>query len=210
MLKLNTSPVALRYPAGLHEDRKSVHHLIVLVPANVDSKGAIRRIWEIAQAAGIHVRLLSLCENPAEEPALRRELVLMASLLQDGGIHTEAKVEIGKNWIDAAKANYETGDIVVCFAEQHSGLLHKPLSEFLGSILHAPVYILSSPPLQQLKSDAHLQAIAWLGFMGIIIGFGILQANIVRLPEGWFQNILLLLSILPELGLIWVWNGLFR
>jgi hypothetical protein len=45
--------------------------------------------------------------------------------------------------------------------------------------------------------------------MAIIIGFGVLQARVVQLPEGWLQSVLLILSIIPEFWLIWVWNSLF-
>jgi hypothetical protein len=109
--------------------------------------------------------------------------------------------------VDVVKRNYQLGDLVVCFSEQRAGLLHKPLSQILQSNLKIPVYILSG--LYRQKSDWLSQVIVWSGFIGIIIGFYLLQVKIVQLPKDGFQNILLILSVIPELSLIWVWNNLF-
>jgi len=79
----------------------------------------------------------------------------------------------------------------------------------LESNFKATMYILSSFTPQKPKSNMLSQVSAWLGFIGIIAGFGILQTNVVGLPEGPFQNGLLLLSIVPEFWLIWVWGGWF-
>jgi hypothetical protein len=72
------------------------------------------------------------------------------------------------------------------------------------------VYILSNDTSQKTKSNPLSQVGAWLGFIAIVIGFGILQVNVVQLPDGWLQNSLLILSILPEFWLIWAWGVQFR
>lgn len=183
--------------------------LIVLLPSDIDHSAMTRQIWELAHTSGIQVQLLGLCEDRTEEPTLRRALIGMASLLQDSKICAEAKVDIGTNWMAVVKANYKPGDAIVCFAEQRTGLLNRPLSQVLESNFKATVYILSSPVPQKAKSSALSQISGWVGFIGIIIAFGMLQANIVQLPKGWLQNILLTISILPEFWLIWLWNGRF-
>ena len=207
MTKLDLPPTPLTYHPTPNMNLGCPSRLLVLVPLTADYSAATRRIWELAQATAMHVQLLGLCRDANEEPGLRRGLVTMDSLLQDGRISVEAKVEIGTNWVDAVKTHYETGDMIVCFAEQRMGLLRKPLSQVLESNLKATVYIVSSLVPQKSTSDnlSHLRT--WLGFVGIIVGFGILQANIVQLPEGWLQNILLILSMIPEFWLIWVWGN---
>jgi hypothetical protein len=207
MIKLGPSSTPLAYNPKPNMDLGRPSRLLVLVPPNVDYSTTTRQIWKLAQAMVMHVRLLGLCEDAAEEPGLRRGLVTMASLLQDGRISVEAKVEIGTNWVDAVKTHYETGDMIVCFAEQRTGLLRRPLSQVLQSNLRATVYIVSSLVPQKSTSNSLSQLRTWLGFIGIIIGFGILQANIVQYPEGWIENILLILSTIPEFWLIWVWGG---
>jgi hypothetical protein len=209
MNKLGTNPVALTYAVHPAEDVACAHRLIVLVSTNIDYTAATRRIWELTKATGMQVQFLGLCKDAAEESSLRRDLVPMVSLLRDVKVATEARVEIGMNWLDAVKTNYETGDMIVCFAEQRAGLWRRPLGQILESNFKATVYILSDPMPQTIKPDRLSQIVAWLGCIGIVIGFGILQSMVVQLPEGWIQSTLLILSIIPEFLLIWVWNGLF-
>lgn len=207
MIKLDLPSTPLAYTPKPNMDLGCPSRLLVLVPPTADYSAATRRIWELAQATSMHVQLLGLCRDANEEPELRRGLVTMASLLQDDRIYVEAKVEVGTNWVDAVKTHYKTGDMIVCFAEQHTGLLRRPLSQVLESNLKATVYIISSLVPQRSTSNSLSQLRTWLGFIGIIVGFGILQANIVQLPEGWLQNILLILSTIPEFWLIWVWGN---
>ncbi|HUE99115.1 MAG TPA: hypothetical protein VMN99_07655 [Anaerolineales bacterium] len=210
MIKFERNPVCLTSPANSHEELEYSHCLIVLVPTGADHSTATRQIWKLANTTGMNVQLLGVCKDPAEEPSLHRELVTMASLLQDARIRTAAKVDIGTNWVEAVKTIYNAGDLIVCFAEQCTGLLHRPLSQVLESNLKATVYILSGLTPRKSKSNNLTEISTWLGFIGIIIGFAILQTKVVQLPEGWLQSVLLILSIIPEFGLIWVWNGLFN
>jgi len=184
--------------------------LIVPVPADADYTAATRRVWELAIATDTRVLLLGLCKDAAQEPGLRRQLVTMSALVGNGRVSTEAKVEIGTNWVNAVKSNYRTGDVIVCFAEQRAGLMHKPLSQILESNLNATVYILSGlyQP-DRLRSNWLSTLILWLGFFGIIGGFSLLQVNIDPLSKDWVHTVTLMLSIPVEFWLIWVWNSLF-
>ena len=208
MIKLDSRPITLAHATPLKVDVVSTHRLIVLIPSEADCNAATHRIWELASASNMHVQLLALCEDAAEEPSLRRKLVTLASLLQDGKVAAEAKVIMGTNWVAAVKNNYAAGDIIVCFAEQRSGLLQRPLSQILESNLKATLYILSGLAPSKSKSSVLAQVGCWLGFISIILGFGLLQTKIVQIPGSSVQNILLILSILPEFWLIWIWNSL--
>jgi len=188
----------------------SVGRLIVLVPSDLDYSSLTRRVWELATATGKHVQFLGLCQDIAEEPSLRRQLVTMSALVGDGRVSTEAKVEIGANWVDVVKTNYQAGDVFVCFAEQRAGLFHRPLSQILESNLGATVYILSglyTPSTSQ--SNWLSQIIVWVGSFGILAGFFWLQVRISQLPKDPAQTALLILSAAVEIWLIWVWNSLF-
>jgi hypothetical protein len=118
-------------------------------------------------------------------------------------------VVVGTNWLTAVKNVYEQGDGIVCFAEQRAGLLQRPLSQILASNINATFYILSTPVIQISRSNPYSEIVSWLGFLVIILGFGVLQTTILQLPEPSLQSMLLILSILPEFWLIWLWNSLF-
>jgi len=188
----------------------SAGRLIVLVPADSEYGAATRRIWELAVATGRHVQLLSLCKDRTKELSLRRQLIVMSALVGDSRISTEAKVEIGASWVNAVERIYQTGDIIVCFAEQQAGLLHKPLNQILEANLDAPVYILSGLYTREYTGLSWFsQAVAWTGSIGIIGGFFLLQSQIGLLPNDWTQTTLLILVVIFEFWLIWVWNSLF-
>ena len=216
MNKLDIHPPSLTVPvkdpcsASVKTSLKPARRLIVLVPADSDCTPVMRRIWELAIATDMHVQFLGLCKETAQEPTLRRGLVTTSALIRDARVSAEATVEIGTNWVEAVKRNYQAGDMIVCFAEQHAGLLHKPLSQILESKLKAPVYILSGLyPQGGSISNWVSQAAAWAGSIGVIAGMFLLQTRIARMPQDWAQTTLLILSVLFEAWLIWVWNSLF-
>jgi hypothetical protein len=209
MIKLDLSPLASATNLNVDLDMESTRRLIVLIPPEADDSTVTHRIWELANSTNMRIQLLSLCKDGTEEPGLRRKLVTIASLLQDGRISVEAKVAIGTNWVMAVKHIYEVGDLIVCFEEQRTGFLQRPLSQILESNLPNTLYIISGLTLPRSTSNLLSQVGPWLGFIGIILSFGILQTKIIQLPGDSIQNILLILSILPEFWLIWVWNGLF-
>lgn len=191
----------------------TAHRLIVLVPdLESDYIPVIRKIWELANARHARIQFLGLCKDAAKQPGLHRQLVTMSALSALVGgdeVSTEAKIVIGMSWVDAVKRNSQRGDMIVCFEEQSAGLLHRPLSQILEASLNFPVYILSGLYTQKSKSNWLSQVMVWSGSIGIIICFGILQVKIDQLQKDWFQNALLIFSIILEFWLILVWNNLY-
>jgi hypothetical protein len=151
-----------------------------------------------------------LCKDSRQESSLRRALIILCATLQDGSVPVETNVEIGTNWVDVLKRNYQSGDMIVCFAEQRAGLFQKPLSQILASNLTIPIYVISGVSIPKPKSNWLTQVTAWLGAIGIMVGFGVLEVKIVQVSEGWFQTLLLILAVITEIWLIWVWDSRFR
>jgi hypothetical protein len=210
MNKLDLRPTSLTYATRPNADLESIHRLIVLIPRDMDYSAATRRIWELANATDMHVQLLGLCKDAAEEPSLRRTLVAMSSLLQDGRIFVEMDMQLGTSWVDAVKSRCQTGDMIVCCAEQRAGLWNRPLSQVLQSDLEAPLYILSGlHPQNDSRSNWLARAAAWMGSIAIITGFFVLQARISLLTD-WTQTILMLFSTAVEVWAVWIWNSLFE
>lgn len=207
---VDTKPDVPARPSMQGSARGPARSLIVLVPADLDYTTATRRIWELAHAQCAGVQFLGLCQDPVQELGLRRQLVTMSALVGDGKVPTEAKVEIGTNWVDVVKRHYRAGDMIVCFAEQRAGLFHRPLSQVLESNLSAPVYILPSlSPASASRTNWLAQGMGWVGSFGIMAGFFWLQVKISQLPQDAAQTVLLILSVAVEIWLIWLWNSLF-
>lgn len=210
MSKFDISSVSLASPLGSHPDLRPARRLIVLVPADADSAAATRRVWELANALECHILFLSLCTDAAQEASLRRQLITMSAMVQNGKVCTEVCVEAGSNWVNAVKSDLQDGDMIVCFAEQRAGLLQRPLSQILRANLDTPVYILSGSYSPHPSQPSLLsQIFGWMGSIAIIAGSFLLQIRITSLSENWAQTTLLILSVIGETLLIWGWNSLF-
>jgi hypothetical protein len=189
---------------------EAVRRLIVLVPSEAAYTSLTHRVWELAHASGCQVLFLSLCADEMQEASVRRQLITMSAMVQDGRVCAESRIEVGSDWVHAIRSNLQDGDMIVCFAEQRTGLLRKPLSQVLQANLNAPVYILSGLSPQNISQSNWLsQVMVWAGSIGIIIGSAILQTRITSLAQDWAQTTLLILSVIGEIGLIWGWNSLF-
>ena len=203
-----SSPIS---PAS-HLDIWHPHRLIVLVPdADVDYAAATHRVWELATNMGARILFIGLCKDKIQESSLRRQLVTMSAMAQDSKVSAEAKVQFGTNWVDVVKSNWQAGDMIVCFAEQRAGLLYRPLSQILQSNLDIPLYILSGLYPQRPSRLNILSFIQlWAGLISIIVVSFLLQIRVVSLPRDWAQTTVLILSVIAELWLIWIWNNLFN
>ena len=190
---------------------RPAHRLLVLIPdADLDYAAATRRVWELANNMGARIQFIALCKDEKQESSLRRQLVIMTAMVQDGEVSAEAKVEIGNNWVNVVRSNWQAGDVIVCFAEQRAGILHRPLSQILRANLDIPTYILSDLYAIGPSRPHGIFLIAlWIGFVAILGGSFLLQIRISALPRDWAQTTLLILSVIAELWLIWVWNKLF-
>jgi len=213
MNKLDVLPPDLTVFPASFPNLQPARRLIVLVPSlEADLTTLTCRVWELANSLDAHVQFLGLYSDPAQEPRLRRELVTMSAMVNDGRVTAEADVIFGKkDWVEVVKTRYQAGDMVVCFAEQRAGLSGKPLSQILQSELNVPLYILSDLyPQNDSRSNLPSQIAAWTGSIAIILGLFVFQAKIDQLTKDWTHTVLLLLSIPFEIWLIWVWNSLFE
>ncbi len=211
MNKLDVSPPALTISPASFPSLRPVRRLIVLVPSlEIDLALVTGRVWELANPTGARVQFLGLYSDPAQEPSLRRELITMSAMVNNGSVSATAEVAFGKDWVDVVKARSQTGDMIVCLAEHHVGLSRRLLSQILQSELTVPLYILSDLyPQGNVRSKWLPQIAAWAGSIAIILGFFFLQAAVVHLANDWPHTALLLISIPIEFWMILGWNSLF-
>ncbi len=210
MNKLDVSSPAL--PPASFPDLQPARRLIVLVPESAaDSALTARKLWELANALESRVQFLGLSKDAEHEPSVRRQVVTLSALVGDGNIFVESKIEIGNDWLNAVKSEWHEGDVIVCVAEQRSGLACRPLSQILESNLNATVYILGGFRQERPKHFSWLfKAMAWAGSIGIMIGFFFLQSKLGQFPTNWAYSTLLYISLFVEVGSIWAWNSLFE
>lgn len=211
MIKSDPAFPVLNLPVTPVSELKTPRRLIVLIPdIEADYSPIMQRIWELARTLESRVLFLGLCRDETEEPRMRRALVTMSALLQDSWVCTEARIELGTNWLRAIKSSWQTGDVIACFAGQEVGLPHRPLRQIIESNLKATVYVLdglylSRPP----RSNWLLTALVWAGSLAIIAGFFWLQVEITQLRDELARDIVIGATLLLELGSLWGWNSMF-
>lgn len=210
MLKLNNNfPETPILTSPTHAER--VGHIVVLLSTmDAELMDVTRKVWDLAQASGAPVRLIGLCSDKTQEPGIRRTLVSMASMLNHGDMTASIETLVGNNWLETVKFHLDQRDIVVCWDEPRAGLWKKPFSAVLQSHLDVPLYILSRPrQVPAPRLDLAKAAAAWAGFLGILIGFLLLQIKLYQNPNSWTIT-LEILAIACEFWLLWVWNRLFQ
>jgi len=213
MIKLDSALPPQTLPSASILDPKPARRLMILIPdIEWDYTILMRYAWDLAHALECGILFLGLCTEVSEEPRLRRIMVTMSALLQDDRVFAEVKTEIGRNWVKAVQANWQPGDLIVCFADQHTGLMHKPLGQILESKLNTTVYILTGPGVSEHPHRAarHSALFLWLGLVATIASFFLLQVRIDQDLYGSAKTIVLLLTVLIEFWLIGTLNNLFN
>ncbi|MBI2757813.1 MAG: hypothetical protein HYX49_03960 [Chloroflexi bacterium] len=199
--------------AGLFhvEDQRlvSAKRLIVLVPNwDVDEVEIARQVWKLAMPLGLAVLFLGLCTDITEELSMHRRLATLASLTRDPRLSVDTRLEIGRNWMRKLKAILQSGDVVVCHAEQRVGFWRITLREQLSK-LNAPIWTLEGihPPMKSSAFAKTKEAIFWLVSIVVIVVFFWLQVSIVHMSKDWAHSVLIYLSMLSEIGLLWIWHS---
>jgi hypothetical protein len=185
--------------------------LIVLVPDQpIHEASFARQLFELAHPHQANLLLLSLVTDERRALRARRRLATLAALARDVRNHVETSLITG-TWLDAVRAVWEPGDLVVCHLEQTLTTWDQPLplAEALITRLHIPIYLLSGfYPDQKISTTPHwMRAIlADLAAAGILIGFSLFQVELLQVTPQWLSTLLLCLSVIGEFALIALWH----
>jgi hypothetical protein len=200
------SPNELSAPA-------SVKRLVVLVPDQVIGEGRLaKRIWLLASARRLDILLVTKVSDSTYEMAARRQLASLASSLYDAWFKVDVKVVYQDSWVDALHEVIQLGDMIVCHSEQispYGKLRDRSLKLVLAEEFSNPVFLLSGfseqeKPLSIIRWPK--QAIAWGGFLLILVVFSLIEFRIDQLVTGTLGQLLLIVILIVEFGLIWFLN----
>lgn len=185
--------------------------LVVLVPAgDIDEHALARRVWQLASCSELDVLYLALSPDADQVFYQRRRLIGLAAQSAYPHMRTDISVRSGKNWAKALKQTIQSGDLLICLAENSSSgiLQHKALSERLAASLGVPVYKFGDLPV---KPTPHSQSwmknvLAWGASITLLVVFFWMQLGIDRLTARPQATILLCLSVLVEVYCLWKIN----
>ena len=181
------------------------------------------RILGLAEPRGLDVLLVGIAPDPAAEATMRRKLVTIAAFLNEQSPRSgtsarqalparrvDIQIQHGRDWVGGIRALVRPGDTIACYSDETVGILERPLSDILASALNMPIYTFTGLQAQQHNRQSTLaQAASWVSSIASIGGFLALQARIVTVVQGTLQSVLLLVTVLAEVGIIWALNALF-
>lgn len=185
--------------------------LVVVIREAEEEAVLAGRIQELARQRCLSVLLVGIARDAASEAALRRSLVTIAAFLKANSHASapEIRIEQGRDWISKVRAVLTPGDTLACYSEQKAGILERPLSDTLATGLNMPVYTFAGLRGDGIRRQTMLaQIVSWAGSLASIGAFVLLQARIVMAVQGWLQSVLLLGTLLAEVGVVWLVNSL--
>lgn len=184
--------------------------LVVLVSnSEMDAPAVARRIVEIAQAYRCSILFLGLCSDKVQEASLRRQLIALSAMVRAEAISFESKTEIGKDWLNLVRANFQEGDIFICFRRQKAGMRGSMHHSLLEADFSTTVYLLDdTSPSERPETKWKSTVLAWTGSILIILAFFWLQIWISQSPSRLAGMVALILSLPIEAWLILAWNSL--
>ncbi|MBM4424314.1 MAG: hypothetical protein FJ030_13160 [Chloroflexi bacterium] len=188
----------------------TVRRLVVLIPdADTDESRLARQLWAMASRNDLPLLLLGVCHSPSGEPRARRRLAAIAALARDACVRAQIRLEVGADWITAARAVRRNSDLIVCHSEQQIarwGVRRRPLSQRLMAHFDEPVGVLTGfypgLPLGHNALTASVPFIIFAAFTG-------LQILIHKIAGPSSYTLLMALSVLVEYGLIGFWQYRF-
>jgi hypothetical protein len=193
--------------------------LVVMFDAHEEAALA-GRILALAGTRGLPVILVGIAPDPKGKQELRRKLVTIAAFLRGensnrsahpqeyyAAFGVEILMEEGRDWLDKLRGQLQSNDLLACYAEQYVGTRRRPLSDVLSSNLNVPIYTFSGLLPARDEESLLIRTASWLGSLGSIGGFLMLQWRIVAASQGPTQSVLLLLTLIAEVGVIWLLNS---
>lgn len=183
--------------------------LVVVITAVSEPASLARRVLGQTTNGIQPVLLVGVAATSEGEVELRRSLVAVEAFVAAQGHRVELQTASGRGWLEKIRPEFRPVDLVACYEEEDAGISRQPLSDVLARGLQATVHDLTDT-LRPFSSRRALlpQVAAWLGSIALLVGFLVLQAKIVADMQDWTQTVTLVITLVPEIALIWLWNSI--
>jgi hypothetical protein len=182
--------------------------LVVLVPDGVLDYGKlVQELSMLITPSVSEMVLVGLGQRRSSSPASRR-LAGLASITQDLLVPQSKKVFDVSSWAEAVQMVAQPGDLIVCQADRRGDRLVEELLQVAAS----PVHLLTGlqPPLQTRLARVLKSLIFNLFPFIVVAAFFWLQVQIDAQNTGLIRTLILIMSVLVELGVIFVWSLFIR
>jgi hypothetical protein len=176
-----------------------------------DESKLVQRIADLALPKNLNILFLAVIESVHQEPAAYLRLANLSALIRAFSIESETRLVSGGNWIRGVQEVWQTGDQIICHAEQtilDQEMNQVPLSTALSTALDAPVIVITGlyTEMQPFKRT-RLSELKWWGVaLMIIIVLSGIMFTISQMTSGWVETTLLLSAFMIATIMIWLWN----
>lgn len=193
---------------------ENINRIVVLLPnEDVNEVKISRAIRSMALQESANVLLVSLARNSEAELPARRRLATILSLVRSPQITVTAQIPVGRSWIIAIEKVAKAGDRIVCPAEVDvpTGFNRSDrLPAVLSRELDLPVITLTGFYPEKTNSWIPIlkRALFWIVTLTIFIGFFKLEIDVDLLAKGWMSQFILVVLILLEAGVIYMWSSI--
>ena len=179
--------------------------LVVLVPdEEIDTSKLLRELADLAVPPVVEILFVGLGHGLSLNGLYQRLNLLVSEARTHTTTVIRKQVVESSSWIKAAQIVARPGDLFVCHIEQRAGRVGQELEE----ITPFPVHLLSN--LRLTVAVRVQRAVTRLVFellpLVISVSFFWLQAQIDNQLSGLISTLVIILTVLAEIGLVFVWS----
>jgi hypothetical protein len=194
-------------PLSIEASSEAYTRLVVLVPGGmIDCGRLVQKLSGLITPSVSEMLFVGLGHRWTTSPAQR--LVELASLAQELPIPQSQRIIDVSSWADAVQIVARPGDLIVCQADRGTDCLVEEISQVTAS----PVHFLTGlqPPLWiRLVHKLTRLMFNLFPFM-VIAAFFCLQVQIDAQTTGLPHTLVIIATVVVELGVIFVWSLFIR
>lgn len=191
-------------PSSASLSNEAYTRLVVLVSDGMlDANKLTQQLSRLITPSVSEMILVGLGKNRPGSHASRR-LNELVSIMQDLPILQSKQVIDAEGWAEAVQKVVQPGDLVVCQADPGA----KHLVDELSQITASPVHLLTGlqPPIQSRLARMLNRLLFNLFPFVVVAAFFWLQVQIDAQNTGTLHSLVIIMSVLLELGVIFVWS----
>lgn len=190
--------------------------LVVLLPESLagDIEFA-RKIYAMAVQARKDVLYLTLLERPDNILTTSRRIATMKAVTESDLVHVGCLQVPAGRWLEKLREILRPDDTVVCHDKQYvrQGAFRSVMAaDFLVSTIPNEIILVRGyyKPQKVLIVEWLRSIIFWLGSLGILGGFSLLELQITVSLKGASNKLALAAVLALEFGAVWIWNKINR
>jgi len=196
----------------LRNDLLQPARLIVLLPESLagDSNFA-RRIYTLAVQAQKDVLYLTLLDKPGNVLTMSRRIATMKAVTESNTVRVGCvQVPTGR-WLQKLDEILRPEDSIVCHELQYvrqGPFKSLAIAEFLKSAVANEIILVKGyyQPQKAMVMEWIRSTVFWLGSLGILGGFTLLELQVTISLKGASNKLALAAILALEFSAVWIWN----